>query len=219
MGGPEAFRVVLRAIAALAAPGGNQSGYSYWISLRRLPAALCFHWAASGTLLREDVARLAAVLHAELPVRSGEPREAVSSLPLAALDTVEWKVLRGFEWAHTPHSNFFHAVFASDARDVVVGAQEADEAWDAAEFWIALEFAAFRLPRYKANSGWFWTPPGRFLWRREYRTLADRLNEVRQLPAGAGAFKAGLLGGGPDTAKEVLDETEAFFGRVGSGWY
>lgn len=215
-GGPEAFRTVLRAISAVADPRGNNSGFTYWISLRLVPASLCFHWAVAGAAMRADDARLAALMHLPMPMRNGERHVAVSKLPLHALDTVEWKVLKGFEKATTPHSNHFHAIFAAEARDAAVSAHEADEAWDAAEFWIAMEFAVIRLPDFQANKDWFWTPVGRFIWRREGMSLDERIGAVRALKGDAPAFKAGLLGGNPETAKEIIDATAEFFGKVGS---
>ena len=218
-GGPEAFRAVLRAIAAVANPGGNTSGFTYLISLRLLPASLCFHWAAAGAVMRGDDARLAALMHLPMPRMNGERHLAVSKLPLLALETVEWKVLDGFERARTPHSNYFHAIFATEARDVAIGSQEADEAWDTAEFWVAMEFAAIRLPEYQANKGWFWTPVGRFIWRREGMSHVERLDSVRALRSDAPALKAGLLGGTPEKAKEITDAVTEFFGKVGSGFF
>lgn len=212
-GGPEAFRTVLRVIASIADPGANQSGFTYWISLRRLAASLCFHWGVAGALLREDVSRMAALMHLQLQDRQQSRRRAISTLPLAALDSVDWKVLTGMERAHTPHSNYFHSLFASEARDVVVSTQEADDAWDAAEFWIAMEFAAFRLPEYQQNKSWFWTPPGRFIWRREGVSFDERVSSMRSLALGAPEFEAGLLGGTPTVAKEIIDATVEFFAR------
>lgn len=218
-GSPEAFRAVLRAIAAVANPGGNDSGFTYWISLRLVPASLCFHWAVAGAVMREDHDRLAALMHLPMPVRNGERKLAVSKLPLPALDAVEWKVLKGFEKAATPHSNHFHVIFAKEARDVAIGSHEADEAWDAAEFWIAIEFAVIRLPEYHADKAWFWMPFGRFIWRRDGMSLDERICALRALNANATAFKAGLLGGTPEKAKEVIDASAEFFGKVGSRFY
>jgi hypothetical protein len=218
-GGPEAFRAVLRAIAAIADPAANNSGFTYWISLRLVPASLCFYWAVAGAVMREDFARLAALMHLQIPTRQENRRAAIATLPLLALDSIEWRVLKGFERAHTPHSSHFHPIFATDARDVVVSSHEADEAWDAAEFWIAMEFAAVRLPEYQANKSWFWTPAGRFIWRRQGMSMSERIAAMRELNADAPAFKAGLLGGSPERAKEIIDAAAEFLGKVGSGFF
>lgn len=218
-GGPEAFRAILRAITALAAPGGNSSGFTYWSSLRLVPASLCFHWAVAGALMREDFVRMAALMHLQIPTSRENRRIAISTLPLPALDSIDWKVLNGLERASTPHSNHFHPIFAADARDVVVSSYDANEAWDAAEFWIAMEFASVRLPEYQANRAWFWTPVGRFVWQREGMSMSERIAALRALKADAPAFTVGLLGGSQEKATEIIDAAAEFLGKIGSRFF
>ncbi|MGP7795633.1 SIR2 family protein [Sphingomonas sp. CLY1604] len=218
-GGEEAFRAVLRAIVDAGSPADAQSGYTYWSSLRVLPASMCFHWAIAGALMREDHERLARITRLELPRRYDGSASAAVTLPLGALRDVEWKFLPGLERQYTPHSWFFSKLFEQDARDVAASTTQAQEAWDDGEFWIALEAASRRLPEYKKNRGWFWVPPGRFVWRGEGRRLADRLSAIRALPVDAPQYRAGLLGGDAAAASEMLEAVEDFFRRVASSWH
>lgn len=217
-GGPEAFRASLRAIAALSNPIGNQSGNTALIALRLLPASLCFHWAVTGAVLREDMPRLAAIMHLQTASRRTDRRKAAATLPLAMLDDLDWKLLKGFERHRMPHSVYFNALFTADARDVVVSTHEADVAWDAAEFWIAVESGAVRIGEFKDMS-WFWTPPGRFIWQTSPMSVTERIEALRELKAGAPEFKAGLLGGSPENAKTAIDAFASFIQRSGSGWF
>lgn len=218
-GGPEAFRTVKRLIAALGGVNDGPSSYTYWISLRHLPASLCFHWAVAAALLRDDLSRMAELMHMPVMKYNKGHHPAVLLLPLPALESIQWKILTGRERAYTPHSDFFSEVFAADARDVVLDAREADDAWDASEFWIALEFAVIRVPEYKQNQVWFWTPLGRFIWRREGRTLQERFAEMRAQHGDSPVFAAKLLGGSPTEANEIIDHVEEFFSRAASSWY
>jgi len=217
-GGPEAFRSSLRAIAALTNPVGNQSGNTVLIALRHLPASLCFHWAVTGAVLREDMSRLAAIMHLQTASRRTDRRKAAATLPLGMLDDLNWKFLKGFERHRMPHSVYFNELFTADARDVVVSMHEAEVAWDAAEFWIAVESGAVRIDEFKDKSG-FWTPPGRFIWQTTPMSVTERIEALRELKAGAPEFKAGLLGGSPETAKTAIDAFAGFIQRSGSGWF
>lgn len=218
-GGEEAFRILLRIIVDIGTLANPQSGYTYWSSLRLLPASLCYHWAVGGALMREDYARLARITQLNIPSRYDGPVSAASTLPLGALKDIDWKFLSGFERRPTPHSWFFSTIFEVDARDVAVSAAQAQEAWDDGEFWIAMEAASRRWPEYKKDRGWFWVPPGRFVWRGEGRRLADRVSAIRALPADAPQYRAGLLGGNTAAAFEMLGPTEEFFRKVASSWH
>lgn len=218
-GEAEAFRAVLRVIVDAGSPADTHSGYTYWSSLRLLPASLCYHWAVAGALLREDYARLAQITQLDLPRRYEGPAAAATTLPLGALKDIEWKFLPGLERHFTPHSWFFSKIFENESRDVTVSAAQAEEAWDDGEFWIALEAASRRWPEYKKNKGWFWVPPGRFVWRGEGRRLADRISAIRALPADGPQYRAGLLGGNTAAAFEMLGATEEFFQRVAASWH
>lgn len=214
-GGPEAFRIVLRAIASLAAPIGNQSGFANLIAFRQLPAALCFQWAVAGAVLREDMHRLRSVLHLPLISPGDDTPIAAIKLPIGALDSVDWRLLKGFNNFYVPHSEYFRIVFAKDAHDVIVSVNEADAAWDTSEFWLTLEAGAIRLGDSQDISR-FRAPIGRFIWRSPPLSPGKRIEALRALKAGAPEFKAGLLGGSPEAAKIIIDAADSFISRVRS---
>lgn len=217
-GGSEAFGVVKRVIATLVDPGEAKTSFTLWMDMRLLPASLCLQWAIAAAILRGDMHRLQSVMHMKVAKRHSGRRAAVQSITLAALLGDKWKILKGLERHHTPHSEFFSTVFAADARDIVLSEREAEDAWDDAEFWIALECGALRLPEYKQNQTHFWVPPGKFVWQWERNSLEDRIAAVRSLPNDAEAYDAGLLGGDPETGKEVVDAVEEWLKRVASAW-
>ncbi|HTU10454.1 MAG TPA: SIR2 family protein [Allosphingosinicella sp.] len=215
-GTEDAFRVTLQAISALTFPEMSRGGFTYLISLRMLGASMCFHWAIGAALLREDPSRASRL--ANLIVRTGDEKniQAVVALPLISLDTVEWKILEGYERKHTPHSDYFGQIFGEEARDIVVAPAEADRAWDDAEFMIAMEAGYHRLVQER---GWFWVPSGRFLWRREGGSWRERIERVQQLKPDSSELKAGLFGGSPDTAKKTAEAAAEFFERVAGSWF
>src|SRR6185437_11740737 len=166
---------------------------------------------------RGDHQRAADILHLPLTTPSGAIA-AVEVLPLPALESVEWKVLEGMERHHTPHSDFFSAIFVAEAADVVVAAADSEKAWDDTEFLISIEAGHLRLGRTKQNGMWFWAPPGRFLWRRDSR-LDERMASLASLTSDSPELRAGLLGGTVEEAAETLTAATEFFKQVRQRMY
>jgi hypothetical protein len=217
-GTDEAFRTTLRAITAITFRDMDGSGFSYVISLRLLGASLCFQWGVAASLLSADAfGRAARLMHLTIPSKNEKGLPAVSLLPFAALDTVEWKILEGFENRHTPHSDYFSKIFASEAKDIVVGPNEPDAVWDDSEFLIAAESGYQRLSA-KENTGlWFWVPVGRFVWRREGGTgINQRMEYLGSLSPDSPELKAGLFGGGLDGLNKILPHLTEFVAKASS---
>ncbi len=216
-GNEETFRTTLRAIEALSFPNMDRAGFTLLVSLRQLAASLCFHWAVSAALLREDYVRVHRIMHLMIRAPNRGNLPAVSTLALAALESVDWQVLDGHERYYAPHSVYFSRVFLADARDIVIGKDEAERVWDDAEFMIAMETGVERLPLVKEKRLWFWVPVGHFVWRRQGDLMKDRLDRVRTLTSESPELRAGLLGGSPESAKEVADNVSAFYEEVTRG--
>lgn len=217
-GTDEAFRTMLRAIVAITFRDMDGSGFTWVISLRLLGASLCFQWGVAASLLRADAYdRAARLMHLIIPAKYEKGLPAVMLLPLAALETVEWKILEGFENHHTPHSDHFSKIFSDEAKDIIVGPNEADAIWDDCEFLIAAESGYQRLPAMEDKGLWFWVPPGRFVWRSEGGTsLSQRMDYLRGLSATSPELKAGLFGGNLDGLNKTLPQLTEFFARAGS---
>jgi len=217
-GTDEAFRTMLRAITAITFWDMDGSGFNYVISLRKLGAAMCFQWGISASLLRADGhERAARLMHMTIPAKYDKSLPAVTLLPIAALESVEWKILEGFENRHTPHSDYFSEIFEAEAKEIVVAPRDADAAWDDGEFLIAVESGYQRLPAIKEKGLWFWVPPGRFVWRTESSTsLAQRMAHLNGLSATSPELTAGFFGKNMDGLNETLPLLTEFFGKVSS---
>jgi hypothetical protein len=217
-GSEEASRAIALAFAALTFGGKPAGGYTYWVALRDLPASLCFHWALAGALSRDDPTRAAQYLGQPLPRSDDRQARAVSVLPLNTFDTVDWKHLIGFEQRHTPHSDFLYSIFEAEARDVTIGGEEAEQLWDFTEMTIALEFAHHRLERAKETGVWFWTPLGRFAWKRDGGRMDAFVNEVENLPANDPRLAVWLFGGGTASAKAAATAVREFAAKHAGLW-
>ncbi|MCW2388770.1 hypothetical protein M2333_001816 [Sphingobium sp. B11D3B] len=218
-GTDQSFQSTLRAITAITFPDMNGSGYAWVINLRILAASMCFHWAVSAALLREDFGRVGRLMHLALWSRSEKKQLAVSMLPLSSLPGIEWKILKGLERHYTPHSHFFSEIFITESKDVVISKDEAERAWDDAEFLIAAEAGYHRLPAMKEKGLWFWVPSGKFIWQRERTTLEDRMAHMESLTSDSPELKAGLFGGTVSGVEETHGNLKSFFQEVGSRWF
>jgi hypothetical protein len=217
-GTPSARDSIRRAIANLTFFHMPQGGYTLLISLREMAASLCFHWAAAGALYQRDYRQVAQIL--QIPIRTSEGTQlAVNLLPLIALDSVDWRLLNGYERRHTAHSDFMYEVFEREARDIAIGSEEVNQLWSEAEFIIALEFAHHRRLRMaNGAASWFWTPLGRFVWRRDGATVSERLDHVLTLDASSPELEAGLLGGRAESAVAAATEVRDFISKNASSW-
>jgi hypothetical protein len=204
-GTPQANRVVAEAIRSLGCRTQVPGEYSYWSELRALCASLCFYWAVAGAIARHDFTTARSVMHTRT-TRNGSEEALVSALPLLALGSIEWKVLKGFEERRTPASDFLFNLFRTELADAAFDPGEAPEyLFDRLEFLVSLEFSHLRLQQIAASSRpmWFWTPLGRYVANLGTQGVLDRLAALEELRADHAFLQAGLLGGTPASAARV----------------
>jgi hypothetical protein len=209
---------IQRAIAGITFFSTAQGGFTWWISLREMAASLCFYWAAAGAIYNRDYRQLAKLFN--MPIRStSSDKLGIQLLPLSALDSVDWKVLTGFERNNTPGSDFMLELFQTEALDIVVSSEELEPLWNETEFLIALEFTHHRLARMAGGTaGWFWAPPGRFIWSRLEPLPEDRLTKIQNLDERSPLLAAGLLGGRAESAVEAANALKEFVAKNFSSW-
>jgi hypothetical protein len=205
-GTPEANRVVASAVRSLGSWTQAVGGYSYWSDLRAFCASLCFYWALAGAVARNDFTSAEFLMHTRV-TRNGVDDAIVSALPLLALGSIEWKVLKGFEQRSMPASDFLFGLFEREIADAAIDPREAEDLFGRSEFLISLEFSHLRLQQIAANGRrlWFWTPLGRYICKPGGANIQERLAEYENLPANHGLLKAGLLGGTPASASRAAE--------------
>ncbi len=205
-GTPEANRAVARVIGSLGSRARVAGEYAYWSGFRAFCASLCFYWTLAGTLARKDFTIARSLMHTRIAKDTGEDA-AVLTLPLVALGSIEWKVLKGLEQQRMPASEFLFALFEQEITDAAVDPGEAEDLFDHLEFLISLEFSHLRLKKVgEDGSGrWFWTPLGRFICRRNGCSVIERLAAHKNLPGDHALLQAGLLGGRPESADEAVE--------------
>ena len=144
-------------------------------------------------------------MHAQI-IRNGNEEPLVSALPLLALGSIEWKVLKGLEQRRTPASDFLFSLFKAEVADAALDPGEATEdLFDRIEFLISLEFSHLRLRQIAAGRRalWFWTPLGRYVCNAGDERILGRLTELENLSADHALLQAGLLGGTPASAADA----------------
>jgi hypothetical protein len=201
----EANRAAAEAIRSLGCRTNVPGEYSYWSDLRALCASLCFYWAVAGAIARHDFVAARVLMHTRI-TRNGSDEALVSALPLLALGSIQWKVIKGYEERRTPASDFLFSLFRREFTDASLDPGEAiEDLFDRVEFLISLEFSHARLRQIADSSRplWFWTPLGRYACNLGGKGLLDRLAEATNLPADHALLQAGLLGGTPDSATQA----------------
>jgi hypothetical protein len=188
----EANRVVARAIRSLGFRPEPKGVYIYAPERYYFCASLCFYWALAGAVAREDFATTRSLMHAQITTDAGE-EVCVLTLPLSALDSIDWKLLKGLEGHKAPASAFLFGPFGKEITDAAVDPSEAEDLFDHLELLISLEFAHLSLQN--KNGPPFWAPIGLYVWKRGARGVFDRLSAYGNLPANHALLQAGLLGG------------------------
>jgi hypothetical protein len=213
-GTPKANRAVAQAIRLLGSWTPAIGGYSYWSELRTFCASLCFYWALAGAIARNDFTTAHCLMHTRVKRNTGEDA-IVSALPLLALGSIEWKVLKGLEQRRMPASDFLFGLFEKEITDAAVGRSDAEDLFDCLEFLISLEFSYLRLQQIAASSHglWFWTPLGRYICKRGGDSIFDRLAAHENLPADHALLQAGLLGGTPASAAQAVEAMRQGFNK------
>ncbi len=204
-GTPQANRAAAQAICSLGSWTQAPGEYSYWSALRALCASLCFYWAVAGAIARHDFATVRAFMHTRI-TKNGSEEALVSALPLLALGSIEWKVLKGLEERQMPASDFLFSLFKPEVADAALDPGEAaEDLFDRLEFLISLEFSHMRLQQIAASSRplWFWMPLGRYVGNLSGERILDRFAALENLPADHALLQAGLLGGTPASAADA----------------
>jgi SIR2-like domain len=202
-GTPEANKIVAAAIRSLGF-SESQAGFNWWVELREFAASLCFYWSLAGLFARDDFKQAHALMHSR--IKRGSHEDAfVSSLPLTALGSIDWKLLKGLENHKTPASDFLFERFKRETTDIAVDPSEAEEMFDRLEFLISVEFTHLRIDRMASTGLWFWLPFGRYVWKRGGDGVAARLSAFQNLSADNPMLRAGFLGGTPDLANRAIE--------------
>jgi hypothetical protein len=171
------------------------------VAMRELGASICFYWNMAGLLDRSDWKAVEELQRVKIKHTRGDV-DAVTSLPFATYDSVDWKFLNELNNRSTPINDFLAGKFRCEARDISLNAINADELFDEVELAIALGFAHRR-----AQSGTdMWFPVGRFIWKNSGRRLEEELDKIESITDSEAFFKAGMLGGSKAAAALTLKE-------------
>ncbi|MDV4182376.1 SIR2 family protein, partial [Rhizobium brockwellii] len=212
-GNDQAFHSIKSAISSLTFADMQRGGYTYLISMRQLAGSLCFYWGLCGSIAREDYGRVRELLTMKLRTAHERQVPAVRVMPFNTFETVDWKILDGFENHHTPASDFFAAIFDKEASDVVINPDGRSMLWDDAEFMITMEFAYDRLQLVEKSASRFWVPVGRSGWRRDSILLSDRIQTLQEEGDSSLLYKSALIGGSAAAAAPSIEVLKDYLAR------
>ena len=205
-GGQEAGKAVIRVLRDLQFRELSGGGFTYVIALRAFAASLCFYWFLVGCAAGERWALALEVLRAR--IRYDDKDEPfVALLPLVSYETVDWKILEGFENRRTPVSDFLIERLKTEIGDIALGAHGVEALFDDVELLVAIE-AGYQRFRVKGMD-WFWAPYGRFIWRDRSKGFDSVLADGADHPW----VKAGLTDGAAETVKKTVEMLREFFSK------
>lgn len=196
----------------LAASHANLSGFTFWISLRCVPATLCFYWYGIGALASSDFGAILRMFATRAGGQSADKTLLETLTPLNYDSVGEWKFLNTDKAYKLPASQHFSTFIGEDAGDIARSAEEGNTLFDDFETLAALQSAHLRIEQMNADTGsWFWTPLGKFLWRRDGRRGLD---EFESLAPESDYLAAGLFGGKPEAAKAAVAAVKDFISKI-----
>lgn len=214
-GTPQAREEAMHALLRLTAFQANLSGYMFWLSLRNVPATLCFYWYGIGALASSDFGTIQRMF----ATRTGgqPPRESLlDRLPPLKYESVEWNFLNTTTPYKLPVSQHFSSFISEEAGDIARSAEEGNTLFDDFETLIALESAHLRILQMSDDTvSWFWAPVGKFLYRRDG---SSGLSEFESLVPESDYLAAGFFGGKPEAAKAAVVAVKDLIGKAGLGW-
>lgn len=215
-GTPRARDEAIRALVRLGASQANLNGFTFWISLRNVPPTLCFYWYGMGALASSDfraIQRMFATRTGGQPLR----QSLLETLPPSTYESVgEWKFLNTTTSYRLPASQYFSTLIGEEASDIARSADEGNTLFDDFEALIALESAHLRIQRMSADTGlWFWTPMGKFVWRRDGRM---GLGEFESLGPESDCLAAGFFGGKVEAANAAVAAVKDFIAKANLNW-
>ncbi|UWU13240.1 SIR2 family protein [Rhizobium sullae] len=216
-GTTEANRAVVRSIQSLSFAAESQGGYTWYINLREFGASIVFYWNLAGLIDREDWKAINGLQSAEIKA-DGRNAKLVSVLPFLS-NSMDWKILPGVEQNRTPVSAYLARQFVVEARDIALAESRAEELFDRTEISICLGFAHDRNEAMKTSGIHFWTPTGRFIWRRSGEAFETELKRIDGLTDTDPFFKAGMLGGSKASAAPTLQAVREFRQRIGNNYW
>ncbi|MCJ2051246.1 SIR2 family protein [Methylobacterium sp. J-070] len=215
----EASKAAIKTVRSLGMRGELRGGYTIYSEMRDLPASLCFYWLLAGSLARESWLRTAQILHEKIK-RDDEFERFVDALNIYAIQSNNWKFLKGLENRKTPASDFLFALLEKEVPDINYNPQETEDLFNQLEFIITADFAHRRIRKVEEGTGpWFWAPLGRYMWRGRYTREMSSPIDLPNLRDDSPILKAGLFGGTSATAKKVALELDGFFKRNAGSFY
>jgi hypothetical protein len=188
------------------------AGYRPYLELREFGASICFYWNMAGLLDRNEWAAIHILQKIKLRDLNGA-KDAVMVLPFSRL-IADWKFLKGHEHSYAPASVFLAKKFVAEARDIALDERRGEELFDQTELMIGLEFAYQRL---HSGSG-AGMPVGQFIWKGRGQWLEEELERIEGLSNEDPFFKAGMIGGGKESAAATIKEIRRWLQQTGLGF-
>jgi len=218
--------IFLKSFKRIADQNGPEAGRVVWLNLRRYPALLLLYGMGLAALANSNYRLLKELLDLDLRIDSYKPDEPTAKTlhnqNVLAIDAQ--KILPGREREHTPLSNHLFQILRDPLREYLPD----DGVYDAAFDWLELLFSLAHLDaevtrtqlredKAKDPDFFYWTPLGRFFWKRIERSVLKDTEPTTDgiLPAKVvAALQAGFCEAGDGTRTDKYLDLRAALGRL-----
>ena len=209
----EAMTLPLR---RLAERNGVAAGNGWLIASRWYPILLAVYGAGLGAVVGGNLVRFLELIHSPAPsINHGKP----SNLLTGSYDGTgefydAFKMIPGRERQQVPRSEHIFSVMQPLADDVLFVGSQYEHIFDRVELLMSLEYGHIS---YKAETGYYWSPIGRFAYRGRHfgPTPLNKMIEEADLAGASWApLKAGFFGGSMIRFKEIAGELTKIMSNV-----
>jgi hypothetical protein len=218
-------QIFLKSFKRIADQNGPEAGKVVWLNLRRYPALLLLYGIGLSALANSNYRLLKELLDLNLRIDSYKPDELTAktlhTMNVLALDAQ--KVLPGREREHTPLSNHLFQILRDPLREYLPDDVMYDAIFDWLEFLLSLvhidvEVTRNQLREDKAKDPdcYYWTPLGRFFWKRMERSVLEDTEPTADgilPPKVVAALQAGFFESGDGARTDKYLDIRAAFGR------
>lgn len=211
----EHYSVWQRALERLASVT-SESGFTFWMELRRYPATLLLYALGLGATEGSRLSLLGRLLSAHVHSETREDVTIVQVLPPSCLfgqGGEVARILEGMDKRFAPLNDWMHNALQSHAKRVIPNDARYTLVFDELEVLIGLSYA------HQVGEGWL--PPGAYGYRRQNRTrvLEEIQGSIVKLAERSPFVESRIFGDSVTTCSAALTRFNEFATKLSQRWH
>ena len=188
----------------------SDSGNVIWLGLQLYPATLTLYALGLGALSSDNLHLISHVFSTTIPQPENKPRTIAQLLPPTCIfdstdGTQAMQLLEGMDRHHVPLSDWIHETLRQYMSNITHNSEQYDLLFDKLEILMSLSYAHHE----KRPEGWYWSPPGSFVYRHRNRMqILEEIEEtISKLKDDSPFVSSGVFG---ETAEDCIVSIQKF---------